>query len=675
MRLTIFAKVVLVVVAVVLVTSLGVFATAKYFMDEAFDVESRNAIQTAQKVVTNHIEVLERDALEDCVFIASIRRLAEAVQYRDEAAVKTLAIQAMKDSGSHFVTVCDANGVVLARAHSDKAGDSVKGQSNVAKALQGEVSVGVEPGAVIDYSIRATSPLKLDGIIVGVVQVGMVLSEPSFVDDIKAFTDLDVTIFKGDTRIVTTIMKEGKRVVGTKMDNPVVLDTVLAKGQIFLHTNVILGMPYETAYWPIKDPSGAVSGMYFIGKPLDYIVGVKRHVSLVTAAVSAAIAVIMLVLGALFARSLTRPLVLTTQFASTVAAGNLDEHLNVRAQGEVGVLADALRSMVTKLKEMIAQAQHKTEDAEEKTRLAEEATQMAEAAKLQAEQARSDGMLDAASRIELIVERVTSASEQLAAQIEQSSRGTDIQRQRTAESSTAMEEMNASVIEVARNAASAASNADQTKEFAQEGAQAVNAVKSAIHEVEEKAVQMTVSLGKLGDQAKDIGQVMNVISDIADQTNLLALNAAIEAARAGDAGRGFAVVADEVRKLAEKTMTATKEVGDAIAAIQARTTDNISRMGQAEEASHKSATLAGDAEDALLRIVDRAESTADQVRAIATASEEQSAASEEISRGTEEVNRIASETAEAMEQSAQAVTDLARMAQDLRRLVDELKTA
>ena len=64
--------------------------------------------------------------------------------------------------------------------------------------------------------------------------------------------------------------------------------------------------------------------------------------------------------------------------------------------------------------------------------------------------------------------------------------------------------------------------------------------------------------------AEGIGRIMNVISDIADQTNLLALNAAIEAARAGDAGRGFAVVADEVRKLAEKTMTATKEVGDAI---------------------------------------------------------------------------------------------------------------
>ncbi len=104
-------------------------------------------------------------------------------------------------------------------------------------------------------------------------------------------------------------------------------------------------------------------------------------------------------------------------------------------------------------------------------------------------------------------------------------------------------------------------------------------------------------------------------------------------------------------------------------------TENISRMGQAEESVRKSTALAEEAGGALIRIVSRAESTADQVRAIATASEEQSAASEAISRSTDEVNRVAGETAEAMEQSAQAVTDMARMAQDLRKLVDELKSA
>jgi len=621
------------------------------------------------------VDSLQSRFLQQSVLVAANQNLADAVDKNDGATVEFIIKKAMKDTGAHFVTVCDAKGVVLARAHSDKSGDNVSAQGNVAKALKGEANVGIEPGSVIKFSVRAAAPIMNFGKAAGVVQLGVSLSENDFVDNLKAFTGLEATIFENDTRLTTTIMKEGTRAIGTKMDNPVVLETVLNKGDVFLSTNTILGKDYETAYWPIKDPAGRITGMFFVGKSLEHIAEAKSNLGMAILGVSAILVLVMIGLGVWFASSLTRPITATTRFAATVAAGNLNETLSVMDKGEIGILADALRSMVEKLKNMIAQADLKTAEAEEKSRLAEVATREAEQARLQAEQARREGMLDAASRIELIVERVTSASEQLAAQIEQSSHGTEIQRQRTAETSTAMEEMNASVMEVARNASDASNNADQARKDAQNGAGAVHAVIAAINEVQSQAAKMKESLGKLGTQATGIGQIMNVISDIADQTNLLALNAAIEAARAGDAGRGFAVVADEVRKLAEKTMNATKEVGEAIAGIQVRSTENISRMGQTEESVRKSTGLAEEAGNALERIVTRAESTADQVRAIATASEEQSAASEEISRGTEEVNRVASETADAMSQSAQAVGDLARMAQDLRKLVDELKSA
>uniref|UniRef100_UPI00048F6934 methyl-accepting chemotaxis protein n=1 Tax=Desulfocurvus vexinensis TaxID=399548 RepID=UPI00048F6934 len=155
----------------------------------------------------------------------------------------------------------------------------------------------------------------------------------------------------------------------------------------------------------------------------------------------------------------------------------------------------------------------------------------------------------------------------------------------------------------------------------------------------------------------------------------LALNAAIEAARAGDAGRGFAVVADEVRKLAEKTMHATQEVGNAIGAIQDSTKKSIHSMEQTAGVVGDSTRLASEAGQSLVEIIRIIEGTADQVRAIATASEEQSAASEQINRGTEEINRISSETAEAMNQSALAMQDIARLSDQLRNLIDELKSA
>uniref|UniRef100_UPI0026229001 methyl-accepting chemotaxis protein n=1 Tax=Solidesulfovibrio sp. TaxID=2910990 RepID=UPI0026229001 len=156
-------------------------------------------------------------------------------------------------------------------------------------------------------------------------------------------------------------------------------------------------------------------------------------------------------------------------------------------------------------------------------------------------------------------------------------------------------------------------------------------------------------------------------------TNLLALNAAIEAARAGEAGRGFAVVADEVRKLAEKTMHATKEVGEAISGIQHGTAATERMMDEAAAAVDTATELAERSGTALSEIVSVVEAAGDQVRAIATAAEQQSATSEEINRSVESISRIASETADAMAQSAQAVTELAELAQDLTALVAEIQ--
>ena len=273
-----------------------------------------------------------------------------------------------------------------------------------------------------------------------------------------------------------------------------------------------------------------------------------------------------------------------------------------------------------------------------------------------------------------IAEQVSSAAEELSAQIQESSQGADNQRGRLTESATSMEQMNSTVLEVARNSSSAAEISAQAKNQAMEGSEIVKEVMETISSISTKAEELKRDMGELGDQAESIGQVMTVIADIADQTNLLALNAAIEAARAGEAGRGFAVVADEVRKLAEKTMAATTEVGQAIRAIQGSARKNIASTDETVEVIARSTELAHGSAESLAKIVKLAEETADQVRSIATAAEQQSASSEEISTAMEQINQIAGENAEAMSQSNQAVTDLAGLAGSLRQLMDEMRS-
>ncbi|MFZ5811247.1 MAG: methyl-accepting chemotaxis protein [Thermodesulfobacteriota bacterium] len=288
--------------------------------------------------------------------------------------------------------------------------------------------------------------------------------------------------------------------------------------------------------------------------------------------------------------------------------------------------------------------------------------------------AQNEMIADAARQASDVSDLMASAAAQLSAQIEQSSRGSEVQRQRVQETATAVEEMNATVLEVAKNASAAAARSAEAGRKAKDGAEIVTQVVSAIGTVQREAAGLKENMGTLGRQAEDIGKIMGVISDIADQTNLLALNAAIEAARAGEAGRGFAVVADEVRKLAEKTMNATKEVGEAIGGIQSGARQTVARVEAAVSAVEQATALSGKSGAALGEIVELVENAGDQVRSIATASEEQSAASEEINRSVNEINAIASEMADGMEQSARAVSDLAGQAQTLNDLIARLQS-
>jgi len=282
-------------------------------------------------------------------------------------------------------------------------------------------------------------------------------------------------------------------------------------------------------------------------------------------------------------------------------------------------------------------------------------------------------IIDVATQALGIADRVAAASEELSSQVDQISKGTEIQRDRVSSTVTAMEEMNATVMEVARNSGQASEQAEATRSKASEGEQLVSKVIAAIEQVNAVAMALESNMQELGIQADSIGGIMNVISDIADQTNLLALNAAIEAARAGEAGRGFAVVADEVRKLAEKTMAATTEVGSSIKAVQASASSNIQRVGEAGKNVAVATELASTSGIALNDILSLASKNSALITSIATAAEQQSATSEEINLSVEEINRITDETAEGISQSATALRDMSQTAQELKQLLDKLQ--
>ncbi|MFN2266765.1 MAG: methyl-accepting chemotaxis protein [Desulfonatronovibrio sp.] len=677
MKVTIFWKTLGVMALSVLLVCISILFVSNYFVNKGFNEEGAENIRIMQHAVNEDIQLMTENLNSLSEFIAHNPDLANAIRRSDQDFLKEFSQNIIENSFSEISVITDIDGNVLARGHTDRSGDNIGNQALVQDAQKGRSGTGVERGAVAGFSLRSAQPILHpdNNLPVGVLITGIDLNSFEFADMIKAKNDVAFTIFDGDVRATTTIMVDGERAVGTKLANREIVSQVLHNSEIYFERNRILGTMYDTSYWPLKNVKGETVGMYFIGKPRHIIEASISNVNKSVIVVSIIILIIVLIAGYFFARSLSNPIIKTTNFASSVAEGNLNETLSIKNKDETGILANALNKMVENLKIKITEAEAKSAEAQEESEKAKIATKEAQEAKEKAEKAKQEGMLEAASQLEGIVSRVSSASEELSAQVEQSSRGAEDQKNQTTETATAMEQMNATVLEVAKNASSAAQGADQVSDDARKGQEIVQQSVEAINQVDQEAQNVKKSLDVLGKQAEEIGQIMDVIEDIADQTNLLALNAAIEAARAGDAGRGFAVVADEVRKLAEKTMNATKEVDQAIQSIQSGAKENIDGMDKASKAVREATKLAQKSGEALQGIVSNVEQAADQVRAIATATEEQSSASEQINRSVEDINRIASETADVMTQSAQAIGELAQQATELQGLIVELKRA
>ncbi len=277
------------------------------------------------------------------------------------------------------------------------------------------------------------------------------------------------------------------------------------------------------------------------------------------------------------------------------------------------------------------------------------------------------------AQVERSSSSVSDAATRLSASIDRAKVSMNAQQGETEQVATAINEMTASVADVAQNTEGAARAAEQASQASGKGLGVMQQTRQTIEALAGEVDLSAQKVAALALHSQEIGGVIEVIRNIADQTNLLALNAAIEAARAGEQGRGFAVVADEVRTLASRTQNSTAEIQRIIQQLQLATSAAVEQMKAGKDRAQDCLTSADQTSSSLNAINEGVESIVGMNTQIASAAVQQHAVSEDINRNVTEIRNGTFMLMEGIEDNAVTADELSLLAGELRTVVGRFK--
>ena len=292
---------------------------------------------------------------------------------------------------------------------------------------------------------------------------------------------------------------------------------------------------------------------------------------------------------------------------------------------------------------------------------------------MQAMQQMGAGLSTIVSGLQAGIEQLASSAQSLSAVTEQTNLEVSSQKEETEQVATAMNQMTATVHDVARNAEEAAQAAQTADGKVESGQQVVRQSMARIEQLADSATSASSSIESLSAEIQNIGTVLSVIKSVAEQTNLLALNAAIEAARAGEQGRGFAVVADEVRALAKRTQQSTEEIERLVSALRSAAQSSVQQIQNSGELVKLAVSDALQTESALGSIAAAVSLIQQMNQQIAAAAEEQSSVAEEINRSVTSIRASADQSSLAMQGNAASSIELAQLGVELKGMVGHFR--
>lgn len=634
---------------IVTVVASVILFTSNQAFESSYEQESKTAIQGFESNIESYSSKVQGAA----VSLSNSQDLIEAVKGKNEFTMMEMLKTSVKNSGLSYAFVLDPHGEVLAASTNDFTVPNYAKLVHVQAALQQKSQLTNEAITDKNLCICYGMPLIDNGTLVGVVSTVRSYVDTATLDQLKNYTGCEFTVFYGDERAATTLMKDGKRQTGTKMPADI-SKTVLTRKKEFTGRNNILGANYMSDYSPIIGPDGKTVGALFAGKNIDAADKTSQMMVMLAVGISVLMVVIAIIILRIFVKRLVKkPLEEVVVLANHMERGEIGitdssaVELSVRSDNEVGQVASALQNTVRSLQGYIGEIRAvlnaiSTGDLTATTK----GEYYGDFSEIKNALNQITGSLNG------VFFDINRAAESVALRSDQISTGAMAMSQGATEQASAAEELSATISEIS----------EQVHKTAESAAVASQTAQKSFDEVEkgnQNVETMMKSMSDISTASTKIGKIIKTIEDIAFQTNILALNAAVEAARAGAAGKGFAVVADEVRNLASRSAEAAKQTTELIQST-------VSLVGNGVKVADATA-------QSFREIRVGTKKTTELIAEISDATSKQATAVAQVTRGIDQIAAVVQTNSATAEENAAASQDLTTQAQTLRSQVGKFR--
>lgn len=460
-------------------------------------------------------------------------------------------------------------------------------------------------------------------------------------DSIKKSTDMDITIFYGDTRYMTSVCDEsGNRVVGTQAGDAVI-EKVLRGGEEYFATNVdVVGQPFYGYYMPLYDTeTNEIVGMIFAGMPQA---DAQREIFAVIAIIGC-VMIILLILCSIILFLIVGRMVLglrhCVEILDRVSSGKLNVKVDSKMltfKDEVGTIARAVQKLQEDLQRAISNVKNQS------VALVETA----------------DGLSDKSDLSADHVQQVEKAIEEIAL-------GAGNQAEETQDATENIILMGNMIEETTEDIEALNQNAKSIKD---RGEIAVGALKELqeINELAKGSINVIYDQTNVtNESAQKIQEAIAIITEIAEETNLLSLNASIEAARAGEQGRGFAVVAAQIQKLAEQSNESARQIESIILSLMEDSEKAVNTMNEVQGIMEKQSQKVSNTDTQVGEVLQEVEQAIKAISNVASKTEKINATRGNVVDTVQNLSAIAEENAASTEETSAAAVEVSNIITDI----------